>query len=372
MKVLHVLSSLNVNSGIANVVMNYFRNIDRSQVQFDCLVFTIAEKRFDDEVEQLGGKIYKFTQPGLRTYFKAEKELDEFFRQHAKEYDIIHCHEILVAKMVFKYARKYGDVKCIAHSHSVKLSNSFLRAVRNRIVIAGLKNKCDYCFACSQKAGQSAFGKNIIGQKKYSTLYNAINLDNYAFSSQAREAVKREFSLDGNLVLGNVGRLSNEKNQKFAIDVLKSLVDKTKDGNIRLLLIGAGDKGGELKSYAKELALDNNVIFTGIRKDVPQLLCAMDYFVFPSLFEGFGITLLEAQASGLPSLCFENMPIEIKITDCLKEFSVKSTPEEWAEFILSDKEDRDRRGYCDKVKSKGFDIEKQAVALAEKYFDMLR
>ena len=152
MKVLHVLSSTNVNSGIANVVMNYYRNIDRNEVQFDCLVFSQAPINFDGEINQLGGKVYHFTQPGLKTYFKAKKDLEALFKEHGKEYDIIHCHEILVGKMVFKYARKYGNVKCISHSHSTKLSEKLIRAIRNRILVSGLVKRSDYCFACSKEA----------------------------------------------------------------------------------------------------------------------------------------------------------------------------------------------------------------------------
>lgn len=366
MRVLQVLSSTNINSGIANVVMNYYRNIDREEVQFDCLVFSQAPDNFDSEISELGGKIYHFTQPGLKTYTKSQKELEEFFKEHGKEYDIIHCHEILVAKMVFKYARKYGNVKCISHSHSVKLSDKLIRAIRNRFIIMRLKQKSDYCFACSRKAGQTAFGKNIKNDKKFFVLVNAINVDKYRFSSDDRRNVREELSIDDKFVLGNIGRLSAEKNQKFAIDVLNAILSKGKDAV--LLLVGKGGIENKLKEYARGYEIQDKVIFTGIRKDIPQILSAMDFFVFPSKFEGFGITLLEAQASGLNCLCFENMPEEIKSTDKLRCISKKSKSKQWADIILDTEKPNNREMYCEELKEKGYDIKEQANNLKDLYF----
>lgn len=372
MRVLQVLSSTNINSGIANVVMNYYRNIDRNDVQFDCLVFSHAPNNFNSEINELGGTIYYFTQPSLTNYLKSKKELKAFFQEHGKEYDIIHCHEILVAKMVFKYARKYGDVKCISHSHSVKLSEKFLRSVRNRFIILGLKKKSDYCFACSKNAGKTAFGKNIINDKKFLVLPNAIKLEKYIYNLSDRNIAREELGLQNKFVLGNVGRLSYEKNQKFAMDVLRSILSKSPNKDVALLIVGGGSYERELKEYAIERQIEDKVVFAGMRKDIPQLLSAMDYFVFPSRFEGFGITLLEAQANGVDCLCFDNMPEEIKATDRLSSLPVESSCDEWADIILATKERHNRESYVEVLKNKGFDIIGQAANLKDIYSKIVK
>ena len=370
MKVLHVLSSTNVNSGIAGVVMNYYRNIDREEVQFDCLVFSYAPNNFDGEINQLGGSVYHFTQPGLKTYFKAKKDLEVFFKEHGKEYDIIHCHEILVGNMIFKYARKYGSVKCVSHSHNTKLSEKPLKALRNRILVRGLAKSSDYCFACSEEAAQNAFGKNIIHKKKYKTIYNAINLNNYAFSSEGREKIREELGLQNKFVLGNVGRLCSQKNQNFAVDVFKELIKSRQDA--RLLLVGPGKEESGTLDYVKSLGLEEFVIFTDSRKDIRDLLSAMDCFVFPSLFEGFGIALLEAQANGLDSLCFENMPREVMATDKLHSVPSNSDCRQWVEIIKDIKLSDDRETYLDILSEKGFDIIGQAENLKDIYYEMIK
>ena len=323
MKILHILSSVNKNSGIANFVMNYYRNIDRENCQFDFLVFWQAPKSFNEEIESLGGKVYYFTKPGLKTYAKAKKELKEFFSAHKGEYGIVHCHEILVAKQVFSAARKFGgNPKCISHSHSSILSNSFLRKIRNRILIQGLAKKSDYCFACSSQAAVCAFGEKILNRKKYKLILNAIDTDKYKFSLEEREKIRREFNIKDELLLGDIGRLDNNKNQIFAIKILQSLIKDIPCA--KLLLVGDGEDRQMLENYVRRNALHNNVIFTGSRSDIPSLLSAMDYFVFPSKFEGFGIALIEAQANDLCCMCYKTLPKEVFVNDNIFTFDKNS------------------------------------------------
>lgn len=370
-KVLQILSSTNVNSGVANVVMNYYRNIDRENIQFDFLVFWQAPKSFNDEIESLGGKVYYFTKPGFKTYSKAKRELREFFIAHKDEYEIVHCHEILVAKTVFSTARKYGgNPKCISHSHNSRLADGCLKKIRNRLLVINLMKKSDYCFACSKEAAVSAFGKAVLNSDKYRLIYNAINLGKFKFSQDARQRVRNELNLDGCLVLGNVGRLCYQKNQIFALKVLQELLKSR--GDVKLLLVGEGPDKQTLERYVKDNSLNNNVIFTGIRKDIPDILSAIDYFVFPSVYEGLGIALVEAQASGLICLCFNDLPDEVFMSNFIHGFKKISQPDEWSTLILrnANKSIDRSEGYCF-IKEKGFDIADSAKQL-EKLYDYIR
>ena len=314
MKVLQVISSTNIGSGIANVVMNYYRNIDRKQVQFDFLIFWEAPVNYNKEIESLGGRVYYFTKPGLTTYFKAKKELRNFFAEHKGEYDIVHCHEILVAKPVFEAARKQGDVKvCISHSHNSRLADSFVKKVRNRIAVLGLAKKSDYCFACSSQAAISAFGKSITKNKKYHYITNAINFERFQFSEEGRVKVRKEFGITHEKILCNVGRLSLQKNQSYLLKILAGLVKR--DENIRLLLVGDGELRKDLENIVIKNALEKYVIFTASRRDIGDILSASDVFVFPSLYEGLGLVLIEAQINGLKCVANETLPKEAFIND---------------------------------------------------------
>lgn len=365
-KVLQILSSTNVNSGVANVVMNYYRNIDRENIQFDFLVFWQAPKSFNDEIESLGGKVYYFTKPGFKTYSKAKRELREFFIAHKDEYEIVHCHEILVAKTVFSTARKYGgNPKCISHSHNSRLADGCLKKIRNRLLVINLMKKSDYCFACSKDAAVSAFGKTVLKSDKYRLIYNAINLGKFEFAQDARARVRNELNLDGCLVLGNVGRLCYQKNQIFALKVLQEILKLRED--VKLLLVGEGQDRQALEKYVRENSLDNHVIFTGIRKDIPDVLSAMDYFVFPSIYEGLPVGLVEAQANGLRCLWFDNITDEVLLTNNAKVMPGKSRPIDWAQEIADISCDYDRQSGFKQVKEKGFDISDSARNLAELY-----
>lgn len=370
-KILQILSSTNINSGVANVVMNYYRNIDRENFQFDFLVFWQAPKSFNEEIESLGGKVYYFTKPGLKTYAKAKRELKEFFIAHKGEYDIVHCHEILVAKQVFSAARKFGgNPKCISHSHNSRLADSFLKKIRNRLLVSNLTKISDYCFACSKDAAVSAFGKAVLKSDKYRLIYNAINLGKFKFSHDARQRVRNELNLDGCLVLGNVGRLCYQKNQIFALKVLQALLKSR--NNIKLLLVGEGQDRQMLEKYASDNSLENNVIFTGIRKDIPDVLSSMDCFVFPSVYEGLPVGLVEAQTNGLFCVWFENITDEVCLTEKIAIMSNKSSVEEWAATILKVESCINEResGFA-KVKEKGFDIADSTKQL-EKLYDYIR
>lgn len=367
-KVLQVLSSTNVNSGIANVVMNYYRNIDREKVQFDFLIFWEAPKNYNEEIKRLGGNVYYFTKPGLKTFFKAKKELKAFFSQHKGEYDIIHCHEILVAKQVFKYARKYSCSVCISHSHNSRLADGFIKQVRNRLLVTGLGKKSDYCFACSKEAGQNAFGKSIIKTNKYKFIYNSINLTKFKFSPEGRRNIRKEFGIEDGLLLGNIGRLCFQKNQLFAIKVLQEII-KTKP-DAKLLIVGEGQDKEKLQEYVRENSLQENVIFTGIRKDVPELLSAMDCFVFPSVYEGLGMALIESQTNGLLSLCYDIIPEEVMASEFVVFLKKESTPIDWVRTIESLDDNVDRNKGYEQVKAKGFDIKDSAKELEKIYFEI--
>ncbi len=370
MRILHVLSSTNVNSGIANFIMNYYRKIDKTKVQFDFYVFTDVSVNYNKEIESYGGKVYYFTKPGFASYLNAIRDMKQFFAEHKNEYDIIHCHEILVAKQIFKAARKSNkNIVCVSHSHSSKLSDSYIKAIRNKLLVLGLMGTCDYCFACSKLAAICAYGKKVLKSEKYRLVYNAIDLSKYYFNEELRLKKRKELNVENDLVLGNVGRLDSNKNQLFAVKVLLSALKSTQ--NIKLILVGDGGDRAFLEKYVIDNGISDKVKFLGIRYDVDEILNAFDYFIFPSKHEGFGISLVEAQANGLRCLCYDDLPEEIFISEYIKAFDKKSLPEEWAKEIMSnDGKSYDRKEGYKQIKEAGFDTIDCAIKLTETYFEI--
>lgn len=371
MKVLQVISSTNIGSGIANVVMNYYRNIDREQVQFDFLIFWEAPVNYNKEIESLGGRVYYFTKPGLTTYFKAKKELRNFFAEHKGEYDIVHCHEILVAKPVFEAARKQGGVKvCISHSHNSRLADSFVKKVRNRIAVLGLAKKSDYCFACSKPAAENAFGKAILKSSKYKFIYNAVNLARFSYSEESRKEIREEFQIEDKIVFCNVGRFCYQKNQIFAVRVLQAALSQGKDAV--LMLVGKGEDEQQLKDYVRSCDIEGKVIFTGARNDVDKILCAADVLVFPSRYEGLPVVMVEAQATGLPVLYSDTVTDEAAVLPGSVKMPLKEE-KKWAEAACSLAGGcEDRKSALSAVENAGFGIDRAAAKLSETYKEICR
>lgn len=363
-KILQIMSSVNVNSGIANVIMNYFRSIDRTKYHFDFLVFGKASTSFCDEINSLGGEVYYFTKPGLKTYFQSKKEIEEFFKKN--KYDIIHCNEILIAKMVFKIVKKYNSSICVSHAHNSKLSDyGGIKELRNKILVSGLAKKSYACIACSEQAAICAFGKKILNDKKLYVMMNAIDVAKYRYSESGRKKIREEFGIKGEYVLCNVGRLSGQKNQLFLIDVVKRL--KEEGVQVKLILAGDGELKEVIKSKIIEENLSNEIILAGIRKDVADILSASDLFVFPSLFEGLGLALVEAQATGLKSIANKQLPKEVFIADNVIGLDIDDVTC-WIKAIKKLVADKyDRRKIALTIQESRFNISNEAKILMQKY-----
>lgn len=343
MKVLHVLSSLNIGSGIANFIMCYYREIISEDVRFDFLAFSPVEKSFEKEVENFGGKVYYIEKPTL--YYKTyERKIKQFFKEHKGEWEIVHIHEILVQKFIAKYCKKLGGVKRIAiHSHAAqfvlpeysvsKLKNKLVimfKSIRNRFLLSGFKNNCDYYFACSEEAGNALYGNKILNSERFYIIKNAIDFNKYSFDKIIRDKYREEFNLHGKKVIIQIGRFCEQKNQAFLLDVLQKLCEK--DNSYILMLVGDGPIRKELENKISKLGLTNNVVFTGNRTDVQNLLQCADLSVLPSTVEGLGIVLIEAQASGLPCLASSGVPREAKVTPYISFINLNV--ELWVATIL--------------------------------------
>lgn len=365
-RVLQVIGIMN-RGGAETMIMNLYRNIDRTKVQFDFVVHTNEMGMFDNEIEELGGKIYHCPRYVIKNHLFYKNWWNNFLKEHSSEYIAVHGHIGSTASIYLSIAKKYG-LYTIAHSHSAGKVIS-VKDVIYKIISYRTRNIADYFFGCSELAGVKRYGKKVVNNSKiFSVLNNAIDVNKYVFSNGIRSKIRKELSIDENqLVIGHIGRFDKAKNQSYLVNVFEELHNA--DKNTKLVLVGSGENVESIKMQIKELNLENSIILTGVRSDVYDLLQAFDVFVFPSIYEGLPVTVIEAQASGLKCLLSDTITKEVDITGLVEYMSLNNSAEEWAEKILSIIP-YDRVNTSDKIISAGYDINTTAKQLTEFYLNI--
>lgn len=359
-RVLQVVTYMG-RGGLETMLMNYYRNIDRNKVQFDFLTHRDERWDYDDEIESLGGKIYHLPKlnPFIKSYLNA---LDKFFKEH-KEYQIVHCHQDCLSGVVLKVAKKNGVRFTIAHAHSASQDKNlkyFIKVLAKK----NIKKYSDKMFACGEEAGKWMFETD-----NFEVLNNAIDTDLYTYNKEKADKVKKEFSIENKFVVGHVGRFNYPKNHKFIIDVFNE-VQKVKEDSV-LMLVGDGDLRHEIEQKVQDLGLSEKVIFTGVRSDVNDLIQGMDVFLFPSLYEGLGIVLIEAQAAGLKCIISDNIPKDGVLTDDVTCIGLDQSPAVWANEILKHQEYK-RANNKEIIKKANYDIKNNAKKLEQFYIENAR
>lgn len=356
LRVLHVVTDMN-RGGLETMLMNYYRHIDRGSVQFDFLVHRQKRAAYDDEIEKLGGRIFRIQKlnPLSPSYYSA---LDDFFREHT-EYNIVHAHLDCMSAYPLRAAKRAGVPVRIAHAHSTAQDHDW-KFIFKLFSKRFISRYATFLFSCSEDAGKWMFGTD-----KITVLKNAIDTSKYAFDMSVRNEMRKKLQLEDAFVLGHVGRFSPAKNHDFLIDVFQIVKECCPDA--KLLLVGDGAKRIEIFEKVRRLNLSKDVIFAGVCENVDELLQAMDIFVFPSLYEGFGIAALEAQTSGLPCVISKNVPNDCAVTADLTAFlPLDAGADEWADAVLT-KRDIVRKDRSAEVTSKHMDIINEAVKLEEFY-----
>ncbi|MDO4333571.1 MAG: glycosyltransferase family 1 protein [Eubacteriales bacterium] len=342
--------------GLETMLMNYYRHIDREKMQFDFLVHRLERADYDDEIEALGGKIYRL--PYLNPFsFSYLKELNNFFEEH-KEYRIVHSHLDCMSSVPLKAAKMHGIPVRIAHSHNSNQDRN-LKYIMKLVYKSKIPAVATTLFACSEDAGGWMFGNH-----PYRILANAIDAKAYSLNQQRRRRLRAQFGLQDNLTVGHVGRFRAQKNHTFLIDIFYEIKNRIPDA--RLLLVGDGDEETAVRKKVEKSGLQNSVLFLGARNDVAELMQIMDVFVLPSLYEGLPVTVIEAQASGLPCLISDKVPIECKKTDLVQQVPLSADVKIWADAVTASVQ-AERRDTYEEIKESGFDISENAKWLQEFY-----
>ncbi len=319
-RMIHIVGAM-APGGFENFIMNIYRKIDRNQVQFDFIVHKKKDNSYDEEIESLGGKLFYVTRKSrnpVKNFFEIRKVVK------TNKYEIVCRHSDSAFTVVDLMAAKMGGAKkIIMHSHSTTTGNvkihNFFRKWMSFIPT--------HRFACSKAAGQWMFGK-----LDFTFVPNAIDTSEYLYHADVREAMRQEWNVDSKNVYGHVGNFVYAKNHMFLLDVFREIA--LRDEKAILFLVGEGELREEIEKKIKELKLQDKVILTGRRKDVVRFLQMFDLFLFPSVYEGLPVSMVEAQCTGLPCLISSSITEEIILTDCVKQMDLKLFVEEWSRIAM--------------------------------------
>lgn len=359
-RILHVFGGL-LHGGAEALVMNYYRHIDTSSMQFDFIVHTPVVGVYEAEILSRGGRIFRAPAYTGRNHFQYRAWWKSFLDEHP-EHHIVHFHIRGSSAIAIPLAKRAGRVTII-HSHSISNGKSLTAAIKN-IFQLSLRRDADYLFACSEAAGRWLFGRKAMESGHVQVWKNAIDLSAYEFSPRVREEYRKEYGEDA-FIVGHVGRFVEAKNHRFLLEIFKEIVERKP--NALLLLVGDGPLFEQIQERALALGIEQSVRFLGARSDVPQLLQAMDVFLFPSKFEGLGIVAIEAQAAGLACFASTSVPQDIGITDLVQFIGLDVEPKRWATSILESDLRRREEDTREALQKAGYDITQSTEQLCEFY-----
>lgn len=374
MEAIRVLNVVGLMSpgGIETLIMNVYRNLDRSKVQFDFLAHKGIDGLFDEEITSLGGCVYKMPRlrEGTKTYywrlFEYMAELKRFFSNHP-EYRVLHGHMTNTVALYMPAAIKYGNVTClIAHSHSTSSRPGLSGIVTNILQKPVSRLATDY-FTCSEAASHWLFPDELIDSGKVKVIKNGVDTSLFAYSIEKSDQMKISLGLEGKFVIGHVGRFTAQKNQSFLLDVFADILKRNYQAV--LLLIGTGEYEDECKVKAQSLGITDYVRFMGTRSDIPALMRAMDVFVLTSLVEGLPVVAIEAQAAGLPVITSTGVTTETDITGNVKFRDLNLGAGSWADEVIRMGSSFVRRDTSEDIKNNGYDIKETAKWLQEFYLE---
>ncbi len=363
-RVLQVFATLD-RGGAEAMIMNLYRSMDRDKIQFDFVVKeNTREYEHEAEIRSLGGRIYRLPAYRIINYFKYQQAWKKLLTEHP-EWKIIHGHHITPAAVYMKVAKRHNRIT-IAHSHSTKGVSALKNMIKFLLRLSMMK-QIDYPVACSKRASDWMFGNRFHNVK---LIKNAINVKKFQYDACVRQRMRDQFGLKDKFVIGHIGNFTKAKNYPFLLKVFHRVM--LMNGKAVLVLVGKKENNPEIEELVRYMGMESSVLFTGVREDVPELLQMMDLFLFPSLYEGLPVTLIEAQASGLRCIASDTITDEVKITDLLEFRSLKSSAQSWADSVVQMLvTKRDRKSDQEEIRKAGYDVAFSSKELGSFYQNIL-
>lgn len=363
-RVLQIVRKMDIG-GVQTMLMNYYRKIDKEKVQFDFIVQGEQEGYFENEILKLGGVIYH-VRP-MKNLFFYYRDVNKILKQN--KYSIVHVHHNYANIHGLLISLLNGVENRISHSHNTPPEKSIIRRFIKKLIRLFINNISTHKYACSVAAADWLYGHKVIQKEEVTVIKNAIETDQFKFNCLARSKKRQELGLSNKIIIGHVGNFSGQKNHKFLIDIFNEVHKLEKNAN--LLLVGEGPKVHETMCKVDSLGLTDYVIYLGKRSDVNELYQAFDIFLFPSIYEGLGIVLVEAQAAGLKCVISDTITKEVSISELIEYLSLEKSAEEWAKIIIKKLNLDQRENMLDAIKEYGYDIGNEAKKLEKMYIEMV-
>ena len=363
-RILHVLSDLGLG-GAEAMVMNLYRHIDRDKAQFDFMVNVTEKAYFDDEVEQLGGHIYRV--PRFKGYnlFQYIAAWNRFFDEHP-EHVAVHGHLGRPAALYLAVAKKRGKFT-IAHSHGTH-SGGF-KGITYALMAYPTRFIADWFFACGLQAGKSRYGAKIVNSNRFQQVPNAFEVEKFNFNREVRKVYREQLGLEAhNFTIGHIGRLDPLKNHTFILKLFNHILSL--NPKARLVLVGEGEEREHIERIIKKFKLEGSVRMLGFRSDASNLLQAFDVFILPSHSEGLPISLIEAQCTGLPCIASQNVTSEVRITDLVEFIPLKESLATWSHAILAHMNLKGRKSHTKDLIENGYEIISSTKKIQEFYLSI--
>lgn len=326
-RILCIVSGMNAG-GAETFLMKMLRSVDRSEYMLDFCV-TTPENYYAEEIEALGGRIFVIP-PKSRHPIASFRALRDLVKREGYV-NVIRVNEHSLATIDLLAAKKGGATHLVMRSSNAS-SPSRLGRILHRTFRFLPKRIPTLKLAPSTEAAEYTFGKGCVARGEARLLHNAVDTAVYRYDGEAREAVRRELGVEHATVIGHVGRFNEQKNHAFLLDIFRAIKEKRE--NAVLVLVGKGELEGAIREKAEALGILDSIVFTGVRRDVPRILSAMDVFVFPSFYEGMPNTVIEAQATGLPVVMSDTITPEADITGLVKTLALSGDPAQWADEAL--------------------------------------
>lgn len=363
-RVLHSVSNMD-RAGIETMLMNYYRNIDRTKVQFDFLANKSKKGAYDEEIKKMGGRI--FISPGLNPFkwFKYQKMVQKLLVDNP-EIKVVHSHNGALSLQAQIAAQKSKIKNRIVHVHGTKIDFN-LKLPLKLLYKTQLKRVSNKYWGCGLEAIKYYFGKKVIDDKNYLIVRNAIEEDRFIFNQEKRDEIRKKYNIESKFVIGNVARFMKQKNHTFTLELFKRIHDLNSEAV--LMLLGDGELLDSMKEKAKKLGIYESVMFMGNVSNVNEMYQAMDIFILPSLFEGLPVVGIEAQAAGLKCVMSNTITKEVAITDNITFIGLKDSIEKWAMAILSCK-NYERKNMKQEIINAGYSIKTESGKLQEIYEKM--
>lgn len=367
MRVLQIVPDVSNADGITNVLIKYMRELNEKGVIYDFLCFNASKNDtsknyFRKEIEEFLGEVYYISSPlNPISFFK---QWSHFCAKNYGQYDYLE-NNLPFLGFFFKDAyQKLGVKKIITHSHASQFGDTWVSNVRNKAFFHLTGNVVgDVLFSCSSIAGKQIFGKEIQNKPWY-IVNDSFDIKHYKYNETIRKKVRNNMGWNNKFVVGHVGRFTSPKNHEFIISLFEKYLFINK--NSILVLVGEGKLKDKILQRVEKDKIENRVFFLGVRDDVSSLLQGFDMFLFPSKFEGLGLSVVEAQIAGLPCIVSDNVPKEANITN-YKVLSLESNMDVWIEAMKrATYQKRILNGYK-MAKKKGFDIKTGSKQLGKIY-----